>query len=227
MEKEEVFELMGKYYGNAYYRSANRLHYTREDLLLTKSLLDQVNALGYRFSNVHSLQNVEDARFLPIILHAISQYKSDDFKGGLLQAICHRSYHSASSELIKLYDEPSMRALRWNISDALFRIRTREMIPALLEIVKREQYGEEPDRILEILIRYKVDAALEKLKALMEKNPFWENLFLRYAASFRDPTLIGLVEQRMEAEDPYMRTLAKKAITKMKRDLEEKNEPEK
>ena len=201
MEKEEVFELMGKYYGNAYYRSANRLHYAREDLLLTKSLLDQVNALGYRFSNVHSLQNVEDTRFLPIILHAIPQYKGDNYKGGLLQAICYRSYHSASSELIKLYDEPSMRALRWNISDALFRIRTREMIPALLEIIKREQYGEEPDRILEILIRYKVNA------------------FLRYAASFRDPSLLGLVEQRMEAEDPYMRSLAKKAIKKMKRDL--------
>lgn len=218
MNKDEVFELMGKYYGNAFYRSAIRNNWLREDLLLSKEFLDRVNALGYRISNVHKLQEVEDSRFLPIIFDVIDQYSADSFKAGLLQAVCFRSYKKATGELLRLYDEPSMRSLRWEISDALFRIRARKTIPDLLKIIRRESYGEEPDMILEILLKYKVEAAQDRVMELMDTDPFWENLFLRYASSFQKPEVAELVESRTEAADPYTRGLAKKAWAKMNTD---------
>ena len=210
-----MFALMGEYYGNANYRSAIRKGWSREDLLLTKELLDRVNALGYCISNVHKMTEIEDSRFLPIVFDTLHRYTADSFRAGLLQTVCFRSYREAVGELLKLYDEPNMQDLRWNISAALFRIRDRKMIPALLKVVRREDYGKEPDMILEILLKYKVEAAQDRAKDLIDKDPFWENLFLRYASSFKGPEVAGLVRSRTEAADPYTRQLAKKAMAKM------------
>ena len=215
MDKDEVFTLMGEYYGNAYYRSAIQNNWPPEDLLLTKELLDRVNALGYRISNVHKMTEIEDSRFLPIVFDALPRYTADSFRAGLLQAVCFRSYREAAGELLKLYDEPNMQDLRWTISAALFRIRDRKMIPALLKVVRREDYGKEPDMILEILLKYKVEAAQDRAMELADRDPFWENLFLRYATSIHRPEVAGLVRSRTEATDPYTRRLAKKALAKM------------
>ena len=45
--KEQVFTIMGKYYGNAYWRSAVGC-YSEEDLIFLTEILDKINALGYQ-----------------------------------------------------------------------------------------------------------------------------------------------------------------------------------
>lgn len=67
LSKETVFQIMGSYYGNAHYRAAQRLRWTTHDLVLTKQILDEINALGYHFSNLGRLSDHEDPRFIPII----------------------------------------------------------------------------------------------------------------------------------------------------------------
>ena len=58
LSKDEVFEIMGSYYGNAHYRDAQRLAWSAHDLGLTKHILDEVNALGYKFSNLSKLADL-------------------------------------------------------------------------------------------------------------------------------------------------------------------------
>ena len=57
MDKQEVFSIMGSYYGNAYFRDATL---TPEDARLIAQILDEINALGYHFSNLHALERVCD-----------------------------------------------------------------------------------------------------------------------------------------------------------------------
>ena len=59
LSKDEVFEIMGSYYGNAHYRDAQRLAWSAHDLELTKHILDEVNALGYKYSNLSKLCEYE------------------------------------------------------------------------------------------------------------------------------------------------------------------------
>ena len=72
--KEQVFEIMGKYYGNAHWRDAVGC-YSEEDLIFLTEMLDKINALGYHFSNLHRLTDNEDIRFIPIVLEYIPKQK--------------------------------------------------------------------------------------------------------------------------------------------------------
>lgn len=85
MTKERVFEIMGKHYGNAYYRSAIRLGISEHDLKLTTELLDKINALGYNFSNMHPLMETEDVRFPPLILEYYGKFDALNYQEGTLQ----------------------------------------------------------------------------------------------------------------------------------------------
>ena len=64
MEKEEIFSIMGKYYGNAYYKSANL---TPEDALVITKALDEINVLGYNFSNLHAVEETCVPKIVKII----------------------------------------------------------------------------------------------------------------------------------------------------------------
>ena len=85
MEKEEVFSIMGKYYGNAYYKSANL---TPEDALVITKALDEINVLGYNFSNLHAVEknlrseNCQDNHKPLQRIFASNQYR---IKGGAVK----------------------------------------------------------------------------------------------------------------------------------------------
>jgi hypothetical protein len=100
--KEEVFAIMGKYYGNAYWRDAVGC-YTVETCLFLVEILDRINALGYNFSNLHRLTDHEDIRFIPIVLEYIPKKK---WVGSLLDAFHCRSYYKYTPELIALWKNP-------------------------------------------------------------------------------------------------------------------------
>lgn len=220
MTKDDVFQLMGTYYGNAYYKSAIQEHDSKEDLLLTVSILDQINALGYHISNIHKLSYIEDPRFLPIIFENILRYQSDRFKSSLLYAVHFRGYKDATSDLLRLYDDPQMKDLRWEISNSLFHLRNRKFIPEYLSIVLRDEYGKTPDLLLEVLLRYKDPSAMKKLLQLIDQNPFWENLFLKYAPKYGWVQFGTLIASRLDASDEYTRSLARRAFEKLQNGTE-------
>ena len=103
--KEQVFEIMGKYYGNAYWREAIKYGYTEEKLIFLTQILDEINALGYNFSNLQRLSDHDDERFLPIALKYIKQQKG--WVATLLSAFHCRSYYEYTPELIYLYQNPA------------------------------------------------------------------------------------------------------------------------
>jgi len=83
LTKEEIFAIMGDYYGNAYWRGCMC---DEETLRLITEILDKINALGYNFSNLHRLADHEDIRFIPIVLEYFPRIS-------MLNAFHCRSYY--------------------------------------------------------------------------------------------------------------------------------------
>ena len=78
MNKEEVFGIMGKYYGNAHYRYCSDA--AEHNLLLTVDLLDEINALGYCFSNDQRIVETCDRRFPDILKKYIGRFDDQRFQ---------------------------------------------------------------------------------------------------------------------------------------------------
>ena len=169
--KEEVFRIMGKYYGNAYYRHAIRLQFSENDLITITKMLDQINALGYNFSNLYRLTDHEDIRFIPIVLEYLNQFESIGFKKGLFQAFNYRSYAEYTPTLISLYKDPKYESLQFEISNALWSIRNKKYIPLYMDIVTSPGYGENRDLVIDILCKFKAKECLPVLLNLLHLYP--------------------------------------------------------
>ena len=210
--KEEVFAIMGKYYGNAYWRDAVGC-YTVETCLFLVEILDKINALGYNFSNLHRLTDHEDIRFIPIVLEYIHNKK---WPGVLLSAFHCRSYYKYTPELIALMKDPEYARYRWSIGNALLLCRHKRFVPQYLEIVNAKDYGAEPDLVMEILCRFKVKEALPRLIELYEKYPdVWRWELLCYGWYFKDRSILPYIEPYLEGENREYRRMAKKAAEKL------------
>ena len=204
--KEEVFAIMGKYYGNAYWRGCT---YSEETLRLITEILDKINALGYNFSNLHRLTDHEDIRFIPIVLEYFPRVS-------MLDAFHCRSYYQYTPELIALWKNPEYVRYRWSIGNALLACRHKKFVPQYLEIVNGEDYGTEPDLIMEILCRFKVKEALPRLIELYEKYPdIWRWTLLCYDWYFKDKRILPYIEPYLESKDGEYRKMAKKAVEKL------------
>ena len=214
--KEEVFRIMGKYYGNAHYRDAIRLSYSENDLITTTRMLDEINALGYNFSNLYRLTDHEDLRFIPIVLEYFAQFESDLFRNGLLQAFNYRSYSEYTPTLIALYNDSKYESLRFEISNALFDIRNKKYIPLYMEIVTASDYAERPDIVMNILCKFKVKECLPKLMDYLHLYPEkWTFKFLQYAYCFNDDCVIPDILEALNGDDREYRSMAKKALNKI------------
>ena len=207
--KEEVFEIMGKYYGNAYWREAFELGYSEERLRLISEILDKINALGYNFSNLHRLSDNEDIRFIPIVLEYFPRIS-------MLKAFHCRSYYRYTPELIVLWKNPDYVRYRWDIGNAILACRYKKFVPQYLEIVNSDGYGEEPDLIMQTLCLLKAKEALPRLLELYEKYPdVWRWDLLRYGWYFKDKSILPYIEPYLECDDGEYRRMAKKAAEKL------------
>lgn len=213
--KEEVFRIMGTYYGNAYYRSAIQLKISENDLITTKQILDQVNALGYNFCNLHRLTDHEDIRFLPIILEHIDQFENISYKAELIHAFHSRTYANYTPELISLYNHPAYEPLQFEISNALLDIRSKKFIPLYMDIVTSPSYGKKADLIIEILCKFKVPECLPILMNLLHLYPnIWKYTFLQYAHYFKNDSIIPEIRAFLDCDDYEIRLMAKKSLSK-------------
>ena len=214
--KEQVFEIMGKYYGNAYYKSAIRLGISEADLKLTTELLDQINSLGYNFSNLHPLMEIEDVRFPSLILQYYDKFTALNYKEGALATIRFKSYHEFVPQLLQIYQNTEVSQIRDCASQCIFSISSPQYVAECLEIVNRPNYGAVHDYLIDYLCKRRVHKVIPKLLNLLEEYPVvWRWTFLRYVSLFKEPSLIPYVEPFLQADDGEIRALAKKAIKKL------------
>ena len=211
--KEEVFAIMGKYYGNAYWREAVKNGYSQEQLLFVSEILDELNALGYNFSNLQRLTDHEDIRFVPIVLKYIHQNKG--WGGSLLSAFHCRSYYEYTPCLIELYKNNEFAKYKWDIGSALLSCRHRKFVSQYLEIVNDPSYGNEPDLIMVILCHFKAKQAFPRLLELYERYPdIWRWDLLKYGWYFKNKNIIPYIEPYLTCDNGEYRSMAKKAMGK-------------
>ena len=216
LTKERVFQIMGKYYGNAYYRTAIAHDFSEHDLLLISKALDEVNAFGYSFSNLHALSDVEDIRFVPVVLNYFEKFDSIDFQVALLYLICFPSYSEYVPALIRIYEKTDSEQIRCAVSQSLLLIRSRRFVPEYLRIIQKRDYGITHDYVMDLLCKLRVKEAVPKLVELLKTNPHdWRWTFLRYAPLFNEPSLLPYIVPYLESEDSELRMLARKAQKKL------------
>lgn len=214
--KEQVFEIMGKYYGNAYYRSAIRLGISEDDLKLTVKLLDQINALGYNFSNLHPLMENEDIRFPPLILGCFDKFTSLNYQEGALATIRFKSYSEYVPQLLQIYQNTGISQIRVCASECILSINSPKYVDECLEIISQPHYGAEHDFLIEYLCKRRVNNLIPRFLNLLEQYPkVWQWTFLRNVTYFKEPSLILYVEPFLQDNDSEIRNLAKKAIRKL------------
>ena len=213
LSKDEVFEIMGSYYGNAHYRDAQRLAWSAHDLELTKHILDEVNALGYKFSNLSKLAECEDSRFIPIIFEHFGKFEDSAFNEELIGALCFRNYHSCTPQLLTLYKNEKDDQMKYRLSNSLFNLRNRKYIPDYLTIVTNDEYGKSYDMIMDILCKYHVTEALPILIKLFEKYPNeWTFAFMRLGKTYHDPIIVPYLQELATHENGEYRAMARKAL---------------
>ena len=165
--KEEVFSIMGDYYGNAYYRAAIRQGFTKKELTILKKMLDEINSLGYNFSNLHKLTYEADLRFVPILL---KYYDSMKKKEGILQALSHKEYYAYTPDIIELYYNERNAMIRFAISSTLFVIRNKKYVDLYLQITHMKDYIGD-DMIPAILCKYHIKEFSSRFIDLYNMNP--------------------------------------------------------
>ena len=216
LTKERVFQIMGKYYGNAYYRSAIEQGIPEVDLILATEVLNKINALGYYFSNLNALKETEDRRFVPIILDYFQSFMSANYRTGLISAVCYPSYQDFVPDLLSIYEETTSPQVRLDISQALLSIRSKRYVSEYLRIINNQNFGVRRDYLIDLLCQLRIKDVLPKLLELLEENPYeWRWTFLKYASSFNDRSLLPLIEVYSNSDDSEIRSMAKKAIKRI------------
>lgn len=216
LTKDRVFQIMGKYYGNAYYRAAIRLNSSENDLIIITQVLNAINALGHHVSNIHALSNIEDIRLVPIILDYCNQFEAEHYRSELIGVLGFRSYEKFVPRLICLYQNTKSVQLRLDISDVLFRICSRKHISEYLRIVQESEYGISYDRLVDLLCKLRVKEAIPILLRLYERNPKdWYWTLLKYAPNTKVSALRDYIAPLLESNDSEVRGLARKALRRL------------
>ena len=215
VNKEEVFGIMGKYYGNAHYRYCSDAE--EHDLLLTVDLLDEINALGYCFSNDQRIVETCDRRFPDILKKYIGRFDDQRFSRQLISAFAHREYAEHVPYLLDLYARYcDNREIRFDISDSVLRIKSKVYAKEYVNIITEPGYERYPDLFYNLCCVLKLKAALPALIELVQINEegfkwfFVENIW-----RFHDESLIEYIEPYLDDPDGELRSLAKKAVKKM------------
>ena len=213
LSKEKIFEIMGNYYGNAHYRDAQRLSWSVHDLVLISRILDTVNSLGYKFSNLSRLSDYEDIRFASIVFDNYGRFENQELNEELISSLCFKSYHPYTPKLLDLYRSENNNQLKYRLSNSLFLIRNKKYIPDYISIVTDDDYGKNVDMIIDILCKYRVPIALHILIELYKKYPAeWTFKFLQLGKLYQDPIVIPYLQILSTHDNIEYRTMAQKAL---------------
>ena len=201
--KEEVFSIMGDYYGNAYYRAAIRQGFTKKELTILKKMLDEINSLGYNFSNLHKLTYAADLRFVPILL---KYYDSMEKKEGILQALDHKEYYAYTPDIIELYYNERNAMIRFAISSTLFVIRNKKYVDLYLKITRMKDYIGD-DMIPAILCKYRIKEFSSRFIDLYNMNPM-----ANYGYLLNDRRILPILEDLANSSRKDISLEAKKHL---------------
>lgn len=216
MTKEDVFRIMGKYYGNAYYRSAVQGNISVEDLQNEKEILEQVNSLGYYFSNTHRLHEIDDIRIVPIILEHWNRFENISFRCGTLGSIDKRSYSQYVPDLLAIFWSDTNSEIRWTIENCLLKIRSRKYVDEYLKIVNDPSYNTVGSLLIELLCKLHVKEVLPRFLELFLHDPsHWEWSFLRYAYMLKDDSILPYIEPYLHCNDAELRNYARRAVQRL------------
>lgn len=208
--KAEVFEIMGSYYGNAIYRDAIRMKRTKAELALITSLLDEINALGFRFSSLHKLIDYADPRFMSILL---KYYELFECKEWLIDLMCHKEYTEYTPLIVEKYQHTRDRALRFSLSNALYAMRSKQYVPLYIDIVNAPDYIGQNDLIPVILCKYHVKLFSPRFIELYRLAPeavAWN--LAKHGYMLRDRKMLPLLEDLSNAENKEIAGFARKSV---------------
>nr|MBQ4457028.1 hypothetical protein [Clostridia bacterium] len=213
MKKEEVFRIMGKYYGNYYYR----YDYSEHDLYLMKELLDEVNALGYFYCNFGRVEETEDLRIPQILQKYNGKFENKSLNRSIINAFNHKLYEPFVPFLLELYEDYGEDwEMRIAISNALLIIRSKKHIPDYVRIVNSADYVNYPDLLYELLCRLKVKEALPRLIELVHIAPKrFKMFFIQYIWLYHEPLLENELKAFLTDPDKTVVTMVKNSIKKL------------
>ncbi len=232
MTRKEIFDIMGKFYGNAYFGHYNEETWTGPPidanyLVILKGILDEFNSLGYHVSNIHALSYIEDKRFVKIIVDNVNRYGRDGPMDELIYVLNRLSYHEATPDVLKWHQDPRYQHpetrcfsadpnwFHFNISTCAYQIRNKKYMSMYMDIVRSPDYGTLLDRIIEIPLVYKNREALEILIKMQEKYGIWGWIIAEYLPRFKDPGLIPELEKLLLSTDSELKKTARKQIEKL------------
>ena len=217
MDKQEVFSIMGSYYGNAYFRDATL---TPEDARLIAQILDEINALGYHFSNLHALERVCDTRFVKVITQfyqSNANLMRDQTKEGLLCGLANRKYKEAVPFLLREYRVSDREQIKYRAADVLRQIGDRGHEADYVVLINEEAYCQ-CDGLYVLLCKLKSQAAYPRIVELVHLYPAqFKFTFLQAAWRYRRAELLPEFESFLSDPESEIRTMAKNAIQKLER----------
>lgn len=220
MEKEEIFEIMGKYYGNAYYRDKSL---TSEEALIIKNTLDKINALGYYFSNLGRLADVKDDRFIDILIETYKKYEKEISKGlklSLLRGLHFKGYDVAIPFLLEVYHSKQSRDdfdFKFSISSIIENIFSKKYIKNYVDIIMSDEY-KQADCIYSMLCKMKEESAYKRIIELVESYPDeFKFSFLKDAWKYKRVELVEYFSTFLGDSRSEICTMAKNAIKKVKK----------
>lgn len=218
MEKEEVFAIMGKYYGNAYYRD-QRL--TREDAALITKILDEINSLGYNFSNLHKLATVKDTRFIDILIRSYSeneQRMSEGLKQSIVYGLHFRGYDAAVPFLLEVYRSEQSEEdfnFKFGVSSSIQNIFSKKYVDDYLQIVMSDGYTK-CDCIYSLLCCMKEERAYQRIVGLVKAYPDeFKFMFLKDGWKFKKQEMVAYFTYFYDDPQTEIRTMAKRAAKKI------------
>ena len=218
MEKEEVFSIMGKYYGNAYYRDKDL---TRADAVVITNILDQINSLGYYFSNLHKLTSIKDIRFIDILIQSYKENEniiSRGLKMSIVRGLHFRGYDQAVPFLLEVYHSKESEAdynFKFGVSSVIENIFSRKYLDDYLKIIMAPDYTK-CDCIYSLLCKMKEERAYQRIIDLVQARPDeFKFTFLQQAWKFKKQEMIPYFSFFLNDPNTEIRTMAKHAIKKL------------
>lgn len=218
MDKEEVFSIMGKYYGNAHFRIPDL---TAKDAECITIILNKINELGYAFSNLHKLEEVCDERFIDIIIDSYynyADYLTLSCKEELICGLSHKAYKQVIPFLLQVYNSLNYEEdyrLKYRVSDVISHIRDKSYEEEYIKIINSINYNRY-DEIYCLLCNLKSRAALKRIIELVRLYPNeFKFVFLQSSWKYKNLDLIVEYQKFLNDESGEIRTMAKKAIKKV------------
>ena len=214
--KEEVFDLIGKYYGNPVYRYAVG-KWKRSDLIKIKDFLDEINGFGYNFADLQRLTDHFDKRFVSVILRKYDEADTEREKLVITPYLLHKQYSELTPDIVERYRQTKSSELKFGLSNALYVLRNRKYIPLYMDLANSDAYIGQNDFIVKILCKFHVKEFRQRFLELYKACP--EQLkrsFAKYGYMVGDETYIPYLTSLCESSDNELSKYAEKSLKKIK-----------